>query len=47
MTYKPMQIYLIVGLIYFVICWIIDMIAGRAERRVSGISKARMREVTQ
>ena len=46
-TYKPMQIYLIVGLIYFVICWIIDMIAGRAERRVSGVSKARMREVTQ
>ena len=46
-TYKPMEIYLIVGLIYFVICWVIDIIANRVENKVTGVSKARMREVTQ
>ncbi len=46
-TYKPMQIYLIIGLIYFIICWIIDIIAGQVEKRVSDVSKARMREVAR
>ena len=46
-TYKPMQIYLIIGLIYFIICWIIDIIAGQVENRVSDVSKARMREVAR
>lgn len=35
-TYDPIRVYFIIGVLYFVICFIIDMIANRVEKSVSG-----------
>ena len=32
-TYDPLRIYFIIGVIYFVICFIVDMIANRVEKK--------------
>ena len=43
-TYDPIRVYFIIGVLYFVICFIIDVIAGRVEKRVTGRYEARLAE---
>ena len=41
-TYDPIRVYFIIGVLYFVICFIVDMIASRVEKRVTGRYAARL-----
>lgn len=41
-TYDPIRVYFIIGVLYFIICFIIDMIANRVEKRVTGRYEARL-----
>lgn len=43
-TYDPIRVYFIIGVLYFVVCFIIDLIAGRVEKRVTGRYDVRIAE---
>lgn len=43
-TYDPIRVYFIIGVLYFVVCFIIDLIASRVEKRVTGRYDVRLAE---
>ncbi len=43
-TYDPIRVYFIIGVLYFVVCFIIDLIASRVEKSVSGRYQAQLAE---
>lgn len=43
-TYDPIRVYFIIGVLYFVVCFIIDLIASRVEKRVTGRYDVRIAE---
>lgn len=41
-TYDPIRVYFIIGVLYFVICFIIDIIASRVEKKVHSTYQTRL-----
>lgn len=44
-TFDPIAIYLMAGIIFYILCFVLEMIAHRVERRVSKTVKSRMQGV--